>query len=128
MAVIDELLSASENPALIRGVTGTMAIKRPRNMEAHFIRSTTSYNMLRSNSKKSKMFNFFEEDKDVENCNGWRTGVTPKELSALRDTNIGVFMVNLTAVSYLLNQINPNSPIFVLCWLLIAYIVAGIND
>lgn len=75
-------------------------------MEAQFIRTilgSRTYNLFELNKKKkdsADLFNIFKEDKDFENCNGWSTAVTRKRLSALRDTNIGVFMVNLTVVSY----------------------------
>lgn len=49
--------------------------------------------------KHEKLFNLFEEEKAVENCNGWSTTVTEKQLPALQGSNIALFMVNLTAVS-----------------------------
>ncbi|KAH6799259.1 hypothetical protein C2S51_035743 [Perilla frutescens var. frutescens] len=42
-----------------------------------------------------RLFNILEADKEIENCNGWSTTVTQKQLPALQGSNIGLFMVNL---------------------------------
>lgn len=59
------------------------------------------YNMLEDNKKKVKSsgYNILSGDRDVENCNGWSTTVTGRQLRSLRTSSIGVFMVNLTKVS-----------------------------
>lgn len=75
-------------------------------MEARFVESlvgSTTSNIFELNKKKkkhgTKLFNVFDADKDFENCNGWSTTVTRKKLHALKGTDIGLFMVNLTEVS-----------------------------
>lgn len=104
--MIDELFNGTQQPAIIHGVSATK--RMAWEMEADFIRgllASRSYNIFELNKKKrkesAKLFNLFKEDKDFENCNGWSTTVTRKKLSALKGSNVGLFMVNLTAVSYL---------------------------
>ena len=49
---------------------------------------------------KGEVYNVFDEKPDFENCNGWSLTVNPKKVEhALGETNIGIFMVNLTKVS-----------------------------
>lgn len=50
-------------------------------------------------NKKTKTYNIFSDDPDFQNCNGWSTVVSKKQLSALKDLDVSVFMVNLTKVS-----------------------------
>ncbi|KAL3844850.1 hypothetical protein ACJIZ3_002253 [Penstemon smallii] len=110
--VIDELLNATKQPAIIHGVPRTKSMARE--VEARFIRgilgSSRSYSIFESNKKKkgsAKLFNIFNEDKDFQNNNGWSTTVTRKKLSALKGSNIGLFMVNLTAGSMMGPHWNP---------------------
>lgn len=49
---------------------------------------------------KEKPYNVLDAKHDVENCNGWSLVVTSQQLDALNNSNFGVFMVNLTKVSY----------------------------
>lgn len=60
---------------------------------------------------KSKTFNFFRAKPDVENCNGWSTAVTHKDLKALKGSNLAAFMVNLAPVSHL----NPQKSLYCEC-------------
>lgn len=43
--------------------------------------------------------NIFRRRKDFQNSNGWSLSVNYRDLNALKGSNIGVFMVNLTKVS-----------------------------
>lgn len=63
------------------------------------IRSLTAEEEKLTNKKKTKAFNFFEAKPDVENCNGWSTALSHKDLKALKGSNFGAFMVNLSRVS-----------------------------
>ncbi|KAH6807912.1 hypothetical protein C2S51_029020 [Perilla frutescens var. frutescens] len=45
--------------------------------------------------RQVRLFNILEADKEIENCNGWSTTVTQKQLPALEGSNIGLYMVNL---------------------------------
>ncbi|XP_041997113.1 vicilin-like seed storage protein At2g18540 [Salvia splendens] len=49
--------------------------------------------------KEAKLFNVFEGEKTIENCNGWSTVVTEKQLAALEGSSIGLFVVKLKAGS-----------------------------
>ncbi|GAU16602.1 hypothetical protein TSUD_233540 [Trifolium subterraneum] len=62
---------------------------------------------IESNSKKLKTYNIFDSDPDFENCYGWTSTVTKKQLKRLKSHNIGVFMVNLTRGSMLGPHWNP---------------------
>ncbi|KAK1322934.1 hypothetical protein QJS10_CPA02g01063 [Acorus calamus] len=59
--------------------------------------------------KKTKTFNLFSRKPDFENCNGWSLAVTGKDLHALKGSNIGVFMVNLTKGSMMGPHWNPRA-------------------
>ncbi|URD94866.1 Cupin [Musa troglodytarum] len=58
---------------------------------------------------KSKTFNFFGAKPDVENCNGWSTAVTHKDLKALKGSNLAAFMVNLATGSMMGPHWNPRA-------------------
>ncbi|KAL3813226.1 hypothetical protein ACJIZ3_014494 [Penstemon smallii] len=111
--VIDELLNGTRQPAIVHG-----AVVGPErtawDLETEFIRGvirTKSFNLFELNKKKkkddAKLFNLFDEDKDFENCNGWITAVARKKLSALKGSNFGLFMVNLTIGSMMAPHWNP---------------------
>ncbi|XP_020104992.1 vicilin-like seed storage protein At2g18540 [Ananas comosus] len=61
------------------------------------------------NKKKTKTFNFFSGKPDVENCYGWSTAVTNKGLKALKGSNLGAFMVNLTTGAMMGPHWNPKA-------------------
>lgn len=64
------------------------------------ITSDTHDELAKKNKNKNKKFNFFEAKPDVENCNGWSTVLTHKDLKALKSSHIEAFMVNLSKVSF----------------------------
>lgn len=49
-------------------------------------------------NKKNKAYNMLEAKHDIENANGWSLIVTSKQMKALKDSDFGIFMVNLTKV------------------------------
>ncbi|XP_047973018.1 vicilin-like seed storage protein At2g18540 [Salvia hispanica] len=106
---IEELLSGMKPPAIIHGVSKSE--KRAREMEQKFLGSILGSDIFGLSKKmgksSTKLFNLFKEDKDFQNRNGWSTTVTGKRLSALKGTNIGLFMVNLTAGSMMGPHWNP---------------------
>lgn len=51
-------------------------------------------------NKKTKTFNILKAKPDFQNGNGKSLMVTKRKLPALRGSNIGLLMVNLTKVSY----------------------------
>ncbi|KAL3630316.1 hypothetical protein CASFOL_023300 [Castilleja foliolosa] len=114
--VIDDLLNGTSPPAIVHGLQRTK--KAAFEMEAQFMSSflgTRGFNIVELNKKKkkkksdAKLYNLFKEDKDFENCNGWSTTVTGKKLSALRGSDVGLFMVNLTAGSMMGPHWNPTA-------------------
>ncbi|KAG6399633.1 hypothetical protein SASPL_141114 [Salvia splendens] len=106
---IEELLRGMKPPAIIHGVSKSE--KRTREMERKFLGSLLGSDIFelskRMGKSSTKLFNLFKEDKDFQNSNGWSTTVTGKKLSALKGTNIGLFMVNLTAGSMMGPHWNP---------------------
>ncbi|KAF9620272.1 hypothetical protein IFM89_011007 [Coptis chinensis] len=62
-----------------------------------------------SKKPKTKTFNIMESKPDFENCNGWSKTVSRKDLLALKGSNIGVFMVNLTRGSMMGPHWNPRA-------------------
>lgn len=68
------------------------------------------------NSKKeSSAFNVFDADPDFENVNGQSIVVDEKDTDALKGSNVGVFMVNLTKVK----AFKTNIPHCLGSWLLV---------
>ncbi|XP_042509366.1 vicilin-like seed storage protein At2g18540 [Macadamia integrifolia] len=59
--------------------------------------------------KQAKTFNIFTEKPDYENCNGWSLEVNPKKTKALKGSNVGVYMVNLTKGSMMAPHWNPRA-------------------
>ncbi|KAL0332512.1 UNVERIFIED_CONTAM: Vicilin-like seed storage protein [Sesamum calycinum] len=112
--VIDELFNGTQQPTIIHRVPATK--RTAWETEVEFVRgllASRSYNIFELNRKKRKesarLFNLIKEDKDFENCNGWSTTVTRKKLSALKGSNVGLFMVNLTAGSMMGPHWNPRA-------------------
>ncbi|KAK6924323.1 Cupin 1 [Dillenia turbinata] len=97
--VVESVMRREKPPAIVHG-----APKTTRNFwewEAHFMklfikRAGHSMYYLENKLKKSRAFNVQDAHKDVENSNGWSLTVTWKNLQALRGSDIGFFMVNLT--------------------------------
>lgn len=55
---------------------------------------------MNGKKKKAKTYNILDADPDFKNCNGWSLTVDRKDLRLLKDSNIGIFMVNLTKVGF----------------------------
>ncbi|XP_073119912.1 vicilin-like seed storage protein At4g36700 [Henckelia pumila] len=113
--VIEELTSGTMPPAIVPGITRSESEKTSWEIEDRYITSLLSgrsFDIFESNKKKkkkerAKLFNLLEEEKDFENCNGWSTTVTKKKLSALKGSNFGLFMVNLSEGSMMSPHWNP---------------------
>lgn len=58
---------------------------------------------------KDKTFNFYSGEPDVKNCHGWSKTMTNEDLQNLRESNIGMFMVNLTTGSMMGPHWNPKA-------------------
>ncbi|KAJ8643044.1 hypothetical protein MRB53_004792 [Persea americana] len=60
-------------------------------------------------NKKGKTFNILKVNPDVKNCNGWSLAVTSKDFHALKGSDVGAFMVNLTKGSMMGPHWNPRA-------------------
>jgi hypothetical protein len=97
--LIEAITNKTETPAIVHAVPVPEKKKKHNNvleLEASFLEYFIG---TESNSKKLKTYNIFDNDPDFENCYGWTSTVTKKQLKRLKSHNIGVFMVNLTRVS-----------------------------
>ncbi|XP_059640929.1 vicilin-like seed storage protein At2g18540 [Cornus florida] len=110
--LIREITQGTKQPAIVHGVP-----KKARTFwewEAQLMKGiigSKGYSMFDINNKKEKTrtFNILSADPDFKNCNGWSLIVTKKDLNALRGSNIGVFMVNLTKGSMMGPHWNPTA-------------------
>ncbi|KAF8014249.1 hypothetical protein BT93_H0170 [Corymbia citriodora subsp. variegata] len=116
--VIKEIISATRPPPIVHATASERRTKYWEweahwEWEARFLKtylSSTGYLAEGSSSnKKTKAFNLFDTDRDFENCNGWSLTVTGKDVHALKHSNIGVFMVNLTKGSMMGPHWNPSA-------------------
>ncbi|KAG5623532.1 hypothetical protein H5410_008750 [Solanum commersonii] len=114
--VIEEVLAGTEVPAIVHGVPKSTKKKKKNNlweMEAQFMKTVLgrgSYSFFdnqKNKKKSSKLFNVFQEKPDFENCNGWSTVINRKKLPALKGSQIGIYVVNLTKGSMMGPHWNP---------------------
>ncbi|XP_073037341.1 vicilin-like seed storage protein At4g36700 [Primulina eburnea] len=108
--LMDELLSGAKPPAIVHGIPRTRkALEMEFRLISGIVRSR-GHNIIQVNKKKrekAKLFNLLEDKKDFENDHGWSTTVTGKKLSVLKETNIGLYIVNLTRGSIMGPHWNP---------------------
>ncbi|KAK4711897.1 hypothetical protein R3W88_006410 [Solanum pinnatisectum] len=113
--VIEEVLGGTEVPAIVHGVPKSTKKKKNNlwEMEAQFMKTVLrrgSYSFFdnqKNKKKSSKLFNVFQEKPDFENCNGWSTVINRKKLPALKGSQIGIYVVNLTKGSMMGPHWNP---------------------
>ncbi|KAK3148096.1 hypothetical protein QOZ80_3BG0290690 [Eleusine coracana subsp. coracana] len=96
------------------GVEIVDALLGVRDLEDEFLNKKKKKDKHKHNEKKekkskSKTFNFYSGKPDVENCYGWSRTMTNKDLDALEGSNIGMFIVNLTAGSMMGPHWNPKA-------------------
>ncbi|CAH9067284.1 unnamed protein product [Cuscuta europaea] len=111
LEAIEEITGAADPGAIVHGLTKA---KKTVEMEFDFIKALLSGSGYISlyhaqNKKKTQQFNVFSNDPDFENCNGWSTVVSKKQLSALKGIDISLFMVNLTKGSMMGPHWNPRA-------------------
>ncbi|XP_022028160.1 vicilin-like seed storage protein At2g18540 isoform X2 [Helianthus annuus] len=107
--VIQELRSGGPQQMIVHGVSKAKELFEVhyRNMRA-FLGLIDDNGMIEVNkNKKGKAFNILEAKHDFENCNGWSLVVTSKQMDALRDSDFGIFMVNLTKGAMMGPHWNP---------------------
>ncbi|XP_021835406.2 vicilin-like seed storage protein At2g18540 [Spinacia oleracea] len=110
--VVEELTSATDTPAIVHAETKRKNFwQQQEKLLINVYLGIQRYgNRVDENKKKhTKTFNFFKEDPDFKNCNGWSTVVTKHDLHALHGSQIGVFMVNLTKGSMMGPHWNPTA-------------------
>ncbi|KAK6798124.1 hypothetical protein RDI58_005826 [Solanum bulbocastanum] len=113
--VIEQVLAGTEVPAIVHGVSKSTKKKKNNlwEMEAQFMKTVLrrgSYSFFdnqKNKKKSSKLFNVFQEKPDFENCNGWSTVINRKKLPALKGSQIGIYVVNLTKGSMMGPHWNP---------------------
>ncbi|XVE87271.1 hypothetical protein DITRI_Ditri18aG0103500 [Diplodiscus trichospermus] len=110
--VIEEILKASKPPAIIHAMPKMMKIStewQARLLKAFIGSNVDGFDSINGKKKKTKAYNVLEADPDFKNCNGWSLTVDKHDFRLLRDSNIGVFMVNLTKGSMMGPHWNPRA-------------------
>ncbi|KAJ0840176.1 putative rmlC-like cupin domain superfamily, rmlC-like jelly roll protein [Helianthus annuus] len=107
--VIEELRGGENQPLIVDAQFEISASKGIRAL----IGTNDIYNVENKKKKKKKdkmkAYNVFNEDHDVDTCFGWSVVVTSEELDVLKDTNFGVFMVNLAKGSMMAPHWTPDT-------------------
>ncbi|KAJ6367040.1 hypothetical protein OIU77_003426 [Salix suchowensis] len=102
--VLEELISAKRPPAVVHAVTmGQKSVYWE--LEGRMLDFLTGNKHKKT--KGAKTFNILDAEPDFENCNGWSLTVDRNSLKSLSDSNIGIFMVNLTKGSMMGPHWNP---------------------
>ncbi|KAI7728769.1 hypothetical protein M8C21_028698, partial [Ambrosia artemisiifolia] len=106
--VIEELRGGENQPLIVDGqpeASASMGYVGFRGIKA----LVESNKKTKKMTKKMKAYNVFKEGHDVETCFGWSVIVTSKELDVLKDTNFGVFVVNLAKGSMMAPHWSPTT-------------------
>ncbi|KAF9678351.1 hypothetical protein SADUNF_Sadunf07G0025900 [Salix dunnii] len=102
--VLEELIGATKPPAVVHAVTKDQK-------SVYWEMEDRMLDFLIGNkhkkTKETKTFNILDAKPDFENCNGWSLTVDRHSLKSLSDSNIGIFMVNLTKGSLMGPHWNP---------------------
>ncbi|XVF15722.1 hypothetical protein REPUB_Repub09cG0180100 [Reevesia pubescens] len=109
--VIEEIMKATKPPAIIHAVSKkkkTFCEWQARLLKAFLGSDRNGFDSI-NGKKKKKAYNVLEADPDFKNCNGWSLTVDRNDLRLLRDSQIGVFMVNLTKGSMMAPHWNPRA-------------------
>ncbi|KAI3840275.1 hypothetical protein MKW92_000524 [Papaver armeniacum] len=120
--VLDEITKASKPPAIVHLTTTTKDKHSEDELDWRLgiIESLVKRGSSSSSSsgddysngkkkKKTKTVNLFKRKPDFSNCNGWSIALTNKDVSALKDSDVGIFMVNLTKGSMMGPHWNPRA-------------------
>ncbi|KAI3966245.1 hypothetical protein MKW92_018566 [Papaver armeniacum] len=120
--VLDEITKASKPPAIVHLTTTTKDKQSEDELDWRLgiIESLVKRGSSSSSSsgddysngkkkKKTKTANLFKRKPDFSNCNGWSIALTNKDVSALKDSDMGIFMVNLTKGSMMGPHWNPRA-------------------
>ncbi|XP_021301198.1 vicilin-like seed storage protein At2g18540 [Herrania umbratica] len=108
--VIEEVMKATKPPGIIHAVQKKKNCEwQARLLKAFPWRNRDGFDSINGKKKRTKAYNVLEADPDFKNCNGWSLTVDRHDLRLLRDSNIGVFMVNLTKGSMMGPHWNPRA-------------------
>ncbi|XVF59588.1 hypothetical protein PTKIN_Ptkin07bG0287900 [Pterospermum kingtungense] len=111
--VIEEIMTATKPEAIIHAVEKEekkIGEWQARLLKAFLGSNGDGFDSFNGNKKKkTKAYNVLEADPDFENCNGWSITVDKHNLPSLKDSNFGVFMVNLTKGSMMAPHWNPRA-------------------
>ncbi|KAD4178031.1 hypothetical protein E3N88_26622 [Mikania micrantha] len=106
--VIEELRSGGQQPMIVHGVSKVAQLFQSHYMNMRAFLGFIENGMIEVNkNKKDKAFNILEAKHDFENCNGWSLIVTSKQMDALKDSDFGIFMVNLSKGAMMGPHWNP---------------------
>ncbi|KAL8265128.1 hypothetical protein R6Q59_023258 [Mikania micrantha] len=106
--VIEELRSGGQQPMIVHGVSKVAQLFQSHYMNVRAFLGFIENGMIEVNkNKKDKAFNILEAKHDFENCNGWSLIVTSKQMDALKDSDFGIFMVNLSKGAMMGPHWNP---------------------
>ncbi|OVA18667.1 Cupin 1 [Macleaya cordata] len=112
--VLDEITGATKPPAIVHLTSKDKHSADQPDWRAGIIetlirRGGPSDELNSKKKKKTKTFNILDKKPDFSNCNGWSVAVNNRDFRALRDSEIGVFMVNLTKGSMMGPHWNPRA-------------------
>ncbi|KAJ0096806.1 hypothetical protein Patl1_28889 [Pistacia atlantica] len=109
--LIEALRNTTRPPPMIHALPGqkksTIWEFETRFLKAFVGGRGVNMHAMNGKKKKTKTFNILDADPDFRNCNGWSLTVDRKDLNLLKDSNIGIFMVNLTKGSMMGPHWNP---------------------
>ncbi|KAF9682302.1 hypothetical protein SADUNF_Sadunf05G0094700 [Salix dunnii] len=112
--MLEEIARATKPPPVVHAVTKGQksALWKLEDQLVNFLaggKDDSLYDIgnKHKKTKETKTFNILDADPDFENCNGWSLAVDKWSLKSLRDSNIGIFMVNLTKGSMMGPHWNP---------------------
>jgi len=117
--LIEAITNKTETPAIVHAVSEKKH-STVLELEASFLKYFTG---IEYNSEKLKTYNIFDSDHDFENCYGWTSTVTKKQLKRLKSNNIGFLMVNLTRVSdHIITSLLVKSYNFIMYCMFVVYV------
>ncbi|KAI3722781.1 hypothetical protein L2E82_33866 [Cichorium intybus] len=111
--VIEELRAGERQPLIVQGLLNNSMMDIGYRVMRAFLGTKTDdiFNIenKKKDKNKKKAYNIRKADPDVQNCYGWSTTVTEKQLNVFKDTDFSVFMVNLTKGAMMGPHWNPRS-------------------
>ncbi|KAF5193764.1 Vicilin-like seed storage protein [Thalictrum thalictroides] len=108
--VIDNLTRTSKPPPIVHAPSKNTTDQSDWTTQIfEALTGVGSYEFENKKKKSTKTFNILDKKPDFQNCNGWSKTVNRKDMKALKGSDIGVFMVNLTQGSMMGPHWNPRA-------------------